>query len=302
MQSYSEEFAGKPANAAEFRRQAESLGGQPHGETVSSFFQLLTEMTELPTLELRATQSIGEGSNWHVKGQLYQGKGAYPTSAELLVETDGDPVTHILPLGSPSNNFDISSSARPRRLIADPRNQRLRAQGPVFSIQSFERELDQSLIVYGTGVESASHREAAELLQRRIASQWSNTTVPIKADRDVSEEDMSNHLLLVGRPNMNLLADRWRKQLPVQFGAGSFTVADQTYAHPASAVIAAAANPVHARYSLVVFAGLGAESTRRAVQASTPVCEVLILPAGGGNKSLVLPARELIVEFPREGG
>jgi hypothetical protein len=97
---------------------------------------------------------------------------------------------------------------------------------------------------------------------------------------------------------MNSIVERWRTQLPVEFGRGSFTVADQTYAHPGSGVIAVATNPVHARYSLVLFAGLGAESTQRAVQASPSVCEVLILPSGSGQQSLVLPARDLTVEFP----
>ncbi len=302
MQSYSRDFAGKPADAAGFRRRAEKLGGlPPRGEPVRWFFRFLTEISDLPTLDLSGVRLTSEGSNWHVKGQVYQGKRAYPTSVELLLETENEPITQVVSLGSPGNNFGISSSSRPKRLIVDPRNQRLRPQGAVFSLQSFERQLEHSLIVHGTGPESASHREAAELLQRRIATQWSNFSVPIKPDREVTEDDLkSNHVILVGRPTQNSLTERFRKELQFDFGPGSFTVAGQTYAHPSSAVIAAAANPTNSRYSLVIFAGLGAESTRQVAQAATLQCEVVIRPAGGGSQSLVLPARELIVEFTTE--
>jgi hypothetical protein len=300
MQAYSRDYGGKPADAAEFRRRAEKLDGRsPRGEPSVWFFRFLTEMSDLPTLDLLGVQLNSEGPNWHVKGQVYQGKRGYPTSVDLLLETDGEPVTQTLLLEK-SANFEISSPSRPRRLIVDPRNQRLRPQGAVFSLQSFERDLQHSLIVFGTGPEHASHREAAELLQRRIATQWSNYSVPMKSDREVTDDDLeTNHVLLVGRPTQNSLTERFRKELRVEFGPGSFTVADQTYAHPTSAVIAAAPNPANPRYSLVLFAGLGAESTRRVAHAGTSPCEVMVWPASGGQHSLVLPARELMVEFPK---
>src|SRR5262245_17510217 len=124
MPSYSSDFAGKPADAVEFRSRAENLAAQrPGGEPVSHFFRFLTQGTKLPTLELLGTELSGEGSSWHVKGQVYQGKSAYPASVEILVETEESPVNQILAVEK-SINFDISTTSRPRRLIVDPRNQR----------------------------------------------------------------------------------------------------------------------------------------------------------------------------------
>ena len=51
-----------------------------------------------------------------------------------------------------------------------------------------------------------------------------NFTVPVKSDRDVSEDDLrSHHLLLVGRPDSNRVVERFRASLPVGFGRRSFT-------------------------------------------------------------------------------
>mgnify|MGYP001377219967 CR=1 FL=1 len=125
-----------------------------------------------------------------------------------------------------------------------------------------------------------------------MRARCSNYSVPIKLDGELKDDDLKgNHLLLVGRPAMNSQSARFRDALPVHFGSGSFAVADQSYAHPASAVIAAGTNPMNPRYSLVLFAGLSAESTRRVAQSSPSTCEVMICSTGSGPQSLVLPAR-----------
>src|SRR5204863_795258 len=95
----------------------------------------------------------------------------------------------------------------------------------------------------------------------------SNFMVPVKADTEVAEEELkSRHLLLIGRPETNAVMERCAQEIPVRFGPGSFTLRGETYANPASAVIAAGGNPLNGRYSVVVFAGLSADATRRCVQ------------------------------------
>jgi hypothetical protein len=133
-----------------------------------------------------------------------------------------------------------------------------------FSVLTFHAELEQTLIVYGTRDEANTNKEAAEALQRGIIERHSNYTVPIKSDRDVTDDDLKNHhVLLIGRPDCNRLTEKHRAALPVKFGTQSFVVGDETYAHQGSAVVAAAENPLHPRYSLVVLAGLNGGSTLR---------------------------------------
>jgi hypothetical protein len=166
-----------------------------------------------------------------------------------------------------------------------------------WSIHAFEDELPKALIVYGTRKEADAQREAAGVLQAEIRRMWSNITVPIKADSDVTDDDLrGHHLLLIGRPDSNAVAARCAGGLPLSFGPGSFVQRGETFANPATAVVAAGANPNDPRYSVVVYAGLGADATWRSVQQfpyqflnrARQAAQVLLLPAGGSPKGLVV--------------
>ena len=83
--------------------------------------------------------------------------------------------------------------------------------------------------------------------------------MPIKADTDVSDDDLrGHHLLMIGRPECSELIERLSHSLPVMFGPRSFAARGQLYADADSAVIAAGANPMDSRYSVVCVAGLSA--------------------------------------------
>jgi hypothetical protein len=162
--------------------------------------------------------------------------------------------------------------------------------GP-FAVTTFYAELEQTLIVYGTADELATNREAAEALQQAIRARHANITVPAKADRDVTADDLAkNHLLLIGRPDSNRVVERLAKALPVKFGTRSVRVRDEVYAHAGTAVVAAAANPENPRFSVVVVAGMDAYSTWRTAPQlpQMPAAEVVVLPNGGTAKPLVL--------------
>src|SRR5262249_37324829 len=131
---------------------------------------------------------------------------------------------------------------------------------PVWSITGFELEPEQALIVYGTRKEAPTNREAALLLQRRVASAWHNLDIETGAAREVTDAQIqSHHLVLVGRPSANALSDRLSKEPrsvgPVVFGSDSFATAGASYGHEHSAVIAAGPNPRNDRFSVVVYAG-----------------------------------------------
>jgi hypothetical protein len=178
------------------------------------------------------------------------------------------------------------------RLGADVRSRK--SSGRFWSIDSFERQLDKTLIVYGTVAESDAQREAAESLQRKLASRWANFSIPIKADTDVNDDMLKeHHILFVGRPATNRLADKLARALPVRFGAASFTIEDETYAHPHTAVVAAGPNPLAPDRSVVVFTGLSAEGTwdcpRRFPDHGSATAEVMIFEERGAIRRLAVP-------------
>ena len=165
-------------------------------------------------------------------------------------------------------------------------------EGGTWAVDSFEEEPEKALIVYGTVKDVHANGEAARRLQRAIATRWSNVTVPIKADAEVTDDDWkSHHVLLVGRPASNAAVDRAAKNLPVAFGPASFTLNGETYAHPGTAVIAAGDNPSSPRFEVVLFAGLGAEATWHCVEhlggRRGGHAEVVLLEEGASPRGLV---------------
>jgi hypothetical protein len=173
--------------------------------------------------------------------------------------------------------------------------------GSAFSILSFYREQEQSLIIYGTADEIAANHEAAQSLQKLIRQKWTNITIPIKADKDVTDTELkTHHLVLIGRPDSNRVVQRFRQDLPITFGSRSLIVRNKTYAHAGSAVVVAADNPLNKRYSMVVIAGLSAEATYHAPTLfleKEHTAQVLILPHGGPALPLVLPGANLVTEL-----
>jgi hypothetical protein len=218
-------------------------------------------------------------------GRKYAGRSV--SSAAFFVEAEK---THGKPLGDLKAAW-LNGEAL-SKLSADARARQ--AAGRYWAVDSFERELDKTLIVYGTIAEVDSQREAAETLVRKLAARWANIIVPIKADKDVTDEMIKDcHVLLLGRPAVNRLSARFAKALPIDFGAVSFTLVGETYAHPLTAIVAAGPSPLAANRSVVIFAGLSAEATwmcaKRFPDHGGASAEVLLMENGESVRQLAVP-------------
>jgi hypothetical protein len=181
----------------------------------------------------------------------------------------------------------------------------LPAGAAVYTITSFQREEEQTLIVYGTLDEVPTNREAAQALQKLLRESWQNHTVPIKSDKQITDGELrTHHIVLIGRPDTSALVERFRKQLPIAFGSRSFVAGGKTYANAGSAVACAADNPLNPRYSLVLLAGLSAEATRGApakcFHSGRHAAQVLVLPQTGRAQALVVSGRQAVAGLKQE--
>jgi len=86
----------------------------------------------------------------------------------------------------------------------------------------------------------------------------------VKADIDVSEEDLrSPVLILFGRPETNLIAQRFAEEFPVSFDGGTFTYDGVMYREPTQGVSQVIEKPDGLPGLLVLHAGLSGEATKR---------------------------------------
>ncbi len=300
MDAFGRAHAGKAANTAEYRAHVEKWVGNSR----KSFFDAWLTQTGLPRYHIAVSDTTTTPSGYEVAIEVRRDKEGPQTTLDVTVETATDEVTRELRLDGTSARIVVPTQEPPLRAVLDKYGQAAKSNGGPFSILSYQAELEQSMIVYGTTGEQASQREAAESLQQALRARGSNVTLPIRADTEVSEVELkSHHLLLIGRPDTNALVKKFRKELPIAFGRGSFAAREEVYAHPDSAVAFAAENPTNKRFSLVVLAGLSAASTQRIVpifagRAEQPA-EVLIVPHGGGHRLLVMPAKDLVCEVKK---
>jgi len=163
----------------------------------------------------------------------------------------------------------------------------------VVSATDWLADLDNSIIVYGSRAEAAANEAAARRLQETARIKWTNVTIPIKADRDVTDSDLKGrHVILVGRPMTNSLTDRYRSTFPVTFGSGSVTIGKEVYAHEKTVIVTAGMNPVDPRYTVVAVAGLSAGATysvAETVVGQSQSADLMVAPAGGLLQPRVTP-------------
>jgi len=163
-------------------------------------------------------------------------------------------------------------------------------------VKSWHDDQEYTVIVYGTCADVEANRHTAEQLQHVVARQWSNIKIPVMSDVDATKfggaSVHTRHVLLIGGPGANRLADQWRSSFPVTFGTGFFKVRDEQFAHPGSAVIAVGENSLSSAHSAIVVAGLSAEATQFAIpfllSGGFRPGNVLVLPNRAKARSLLV--------------
>jgi hypothetical protein len=301
MESFGRENAGKEVSSAQFQAHVEKASGKK----LQSFFDYWLNKPGLPVVQIgngrEPKVSVStNGKGYQVETTLHVEPAALPAQVEVGVETTRGFSTEKKVLQEAETKLVLKPADLPSRLQVALDGGIAQNNGGAFSVLSFLTEPKKTLIVYGTVDETPTNKEAARILQQAIRQSWCNVTVPIKSDKDTTDEDLkSHHLLLIGRPDSNTFVERFRSELPIDFSPRSFRVNQDNYAHPLSAVIAAGDNPSNHRYSVVVIAGLSAESTRSAASGlmshKDAVGNVVLLAHGAKARTLVVPTRESMI-------
>ncbi len=306
MDGFGRRYAGQEVATADFVS-AVSAGA---GKDMAPFFDRWLSKPGMPTLTLREASlgheaALGQGGGDEresVRGVLSAEGGELPGAVEMTVEWDGGEATQVVTIGA-NGAFTFTCDQRPKRLVVDKYERSARANGGAAGIGTFTREIEKTIIVYGTKDDAAANQDAAARLQRALQQAWFNWLVPMKADTAVSETELKgNSVVLIGRPATNSVASKCAGALPVKFGARSFSVRGDVYGHPLTAVIAAAASPWNPAMSVTIFAGNDAESTVRSVEGARrgmADAEVQVLTRDGDRKSVVVPPEGLVKEFEK---
>ena len=307
------DLIGAPAFDAAMRRFGRERNGQavsardlqaflqPHTRRpLGPLFDWWTQQRGLPMLAVTAAEARATGSGWETRVTLDTARIGPALSVPVTVETAEGDVTQRMVFDADHPQLRIATRAKPLRVVVDKHGTTARGNGSPFTILTMDDELEHALIIYGTQDDEVGNLEAARLLQTALRRREHNVQPPIKSDREVSDDDLRrHHLLLVGRPATNAVSQRFAAQWGVDFGARSFQVRGRLYTHPESAVLAAGDNSLDARWSVVLVAGLSGLGTYQAVgrfaDDTLSYAPIVIAPFGHGTRELVSPLPELSV-------
>jgi hypothetical protein len=297
---FGHEHAGGKVSASDFREFLEAKSGR----NLRAFFDAWTGQKGLPQTRLGTVETRRNSKGWVTRALIQGEKGAGATYVPLTVESgdDYEEVTASVILEGAQVWAEIQTEGRPHRITANKHGNAGCENSQPFTILTFDTELEDSLIVYGTLTDATANLEAARTLQQALRRREHNIAVPFKPDTEVSDAELrTKHLILIGRPAANRVLTRFEKELPIHFGTQSFEVRENTYAHPQSAVVFAMQNPLNARFSLVAVAGLSGLGTLRVVPAfedeTLPYAQVVVLAHGHETESFTLPATGLVREL-----
>lgn len=298
MDEFGKLNAGKAVSASEF----ENFLQLKTDKKLGPVFDWWLHRLGLPRLSIVSAKASRNGAGWQTTVDFDVSELGPALPVPVTVETaEGERTVDQL-ISANHRRVVVKTAKRPERVIVDKYGTTARSNGSPFTILTFENELEQVLIVYGTTDEQTGNIEAARLLQKSLRRREHNVQAKMKADREVTEEDIrTHHLLLVGRPTTNALTARFEGQVPIRFGSGSFEVRGEVYAHQESAVIVAGENPANPRYSIVVIAGLSSLGTYQIItkfeENVFTYAPVVILPNAGEEDAFVAPLKELTINF-----
>lgn len=296
MRAFGRQHDGQRLSTQQFQAFLQRHTTRPLGP----LFDWWTQQPGLPMLAVAGAQAQATGGGWQTRVTLDTTRIGPALAVPVTVETaDGD-VTQTQVFDATHPDIHIATPAKPLRVVVDKHGTTARGNGSPFTILTMDDEPEHALIIYGTQDDEVGNLEAARLLQTALRRREHNVQPPIKPDREVSDDDLrGHHLLLVGRPSTNAVSQRFAAQWGVDFGARSFTVRGQRYTHPESAVLAAGDNPLDARWSVVLVAGLSSLGTYQVVGRFADdlltYAPLVIAPFGRDMRDVVPPLPELTV-------
>ena len=207
MEKFGADHGGKPTGVGDFREAVLAVPGVD-AAAVRDLLDCWTVKPGLPRYKLgKVSAERASGDKYTLTLALHVEGCACDRPVDVTVETEhGEVVKTVTAPSSPDGKVRIDVDGKPLRVVVDKYNLAAKADGGAFTVLTFKEEPEETLIVRGTADEANVNKEAAEALQQAIRASHCNITVPIKTDREVTDDDLkTHHLLLIGRPGCNAL-------------------------------------------------------------------------------------------------
>ena len=192
---------------------------------------------------------------WQIQGHLLQsGKKIFHMPIEIAIDTKNGRKIQSLWIDDKVLHFNFHTKCEPEKLVVDPESKILKLQRMPQLLSWFWNSYPDYLVAYGTLKEAEANKAAAE--------SFAISYMTVKADTDVNDTDLKGKcVFLIGRPETNSLAQRFKDSFPIKFDNIKFIWRGRTYSKPAHSVAQMIENPMDGKERMLMFAGLSPETT-----------------------------------------
>jgi transglutaminase-like putative cysteine protease len=275
--------SGESVPTRRFREIAEEV----HGESLDWFFSQWLESGELPQVKLENVETAQTGDGWQIRGYLRQlNERVFRLPVGLEITTEGEKRIEHVWVDARETTFESNTLDIPKSIIVDPNFDLLKIQKMPPVLSDLWNTYPNLLVVYGTLAEAQANKAAAERINRKYLELDDQA---VKADVDVNEEDLSTQtLILFGRPETNLTAQRFAQDFAIQFEDDRFTYGGMTYDRVTQGVAQVVENPRNPGGLIIMCAGLSGEATKKVCDMSEWREETGGRPLVGLNASFVV--------------
>jgi len=121
LKAFLEQNAWKPVNTDDFKKAAETVGGQDLGY----FFIQWIESSGAPEFKLEYTV-YRTPKGFRVMGKISQDLDTFRMPVDLKIETEGNPEEKRVEVVGTSSEFSVDTFGKPKNIVIDPNNQVLR--------------------------------------------------------------------------------------------------------------------------------------------------------------------------------
>ena len=192
---------------------------------LQSFFDQWIHRKSAPKLVMDDIELKHVAGNWSVTGQIVQQDAPFNVSVNLILETAGKKIKQQIELRGKTTAFEISSSHKPRRLLADPGfdiMRRLHAAEIPPAVNNIKGSSAVKIVL--SDQLQPDLKEAAETLALSLGLKNYQFATAGK----VQQNDLARHdILLIGHPGQVPIMPAMPDKVSIE--PGSFILNDTTY-------------------------------------------------------------------------
>lgn len=252
---------GEPVSTEKFREIAEKVYRAP----LDFFFKEWLGNKSLPQISLDNVVAEKREKIWIVHGHLLQDGKTFHIPVEMILKTDIGQEKKKLWIDSNNTSFEFITSNKPEKLTVDPDFHIPATRWMPPRLEMLWDSYPDLTVIYGTLAEAEANKTAAERFVDEFAGLGHEV---IKADTEVTENDLRKSIILFGRPETNKIAQRFSESFPVKFEKDTFTWRDSVYDLPTQGAALIIENPLDSRNTINLYAGLSGDATLKVCDKS----------------------------------